>query len=296
MFERVIEAAEGRVRASAALAPAFRGSEAAFWTAVAANLRRAETDAGRPKCRSAGKTTYRSESVARVAAQHGAEQDHGSRVWNAYPCAACAGWHVGHGWSTRVSDARPLTDGYEYGERLDVTFAVSGESAIDGRCYRDQLRAALRRHVEDYSFDVEGDYTSRCLWPRGLRLRVAPEDADRVLSLRGVRVGEATLRLERPAIQELRPAARLFCRVATVKGALEPEQLGASLAERIAAWGGSATVAVGDRKVLAVAGATIVGFEVELRDLDGRSSMIVQAEGLGGRGRYGCGIFLRDPE
>ena len=192
---------------------------------------------------------------------------------------------------TRVGDALPITVGYAYDERAEVRFSLRGDLTVAIGAYREQLHAALH-HLGDYAFDVEGDYTPRCLWPRTLRLRVPPGAVAAASSLTELRVGSTFLRLGDPCVGALAPQTRLFARLVTSKNAMDQETLGASLAKRFTAWGGSATIAIGDRRVVSIAGSTIVGFEVELGEMDARTSMIVQSEGLGGRTRYGCGFFF----
>lgn len=292
MFEEAIRLAQTRIRASETLSITYRQPERDFWQHVLTCCKKGESDVRRPKCKKANKVVYGSEEVARIAAQYGAELDTGSRVWDVYTCVGCSGWHVGHGWQTRTTDALPITEGYTYPARIDLRFSVDSNEPLSIRHYREQLSAALRNHLEEYSFDVEGDYTPRCLWPRIVRLRVAPDKIPQVCAIECLRVGSVQLRLSEPRLQALEPRARVFSRLVTAKHSLEPQALGQFLTKRLATWGGSAVIAIGERKVVEVAGSTIVGFEVEVSKMDARTSVILQAEGLGGRIRYGCGFFL----
>jgi CRISPR-associated endonuclease/helicase Cas3 len=49
---------------------------------------------------------------------------------------------------------------------------------------------------------------------------------------------------------------------------------------------------VGRRQVVKVKGVLIVGYEVGLSRLNPRESLVIQAAGLGGRRRFGCGVFV----
>jgi CRISPR-associated protein Cas6 len=46
------------------------------------------------------------------------------------------------------------------------------------------------------------------------------------------------------------------------------------------------------RRTLEIAGRTVVGYAVEVSGLTAEESIILQENGIGGRRRFGCGIFI----
>ena len=97
-----------------------------------------------------------------------------------------------------------------------------------------------------------------------------------------------------PAIAPVVPAATLAAWCVTAKGHVEPATLGPWLRAELDRFGigGRARAEVGRREVIKIKGKVIVGFGVRVAGLKARESLIVQAMGLGGRRRFGCGVFL----
>lgn len=121
----------------------------------------------------------------------------------------------------------------------------------------------------------------------------------------------APLRAGVPSIRPLRPVSALIGRLVVIKGFQEPgpfldaarrqaEALGLggrlSLVARSNA--GSLEGATGRvagepiRRTLRVRDKTIVGFALALTELTAEESLRVQEAGLGGRRRFGCGLFV----
>ena len=90
----------------------------------------------------------------------------------------------------------------------------------------------------------------------------------------------------------LSPARALAARLVTIKGFEEPDPFREAAARQLAALGVAGRVEVGRRRVLKVAGKTVVGFGVALHELDEEGSLKVQYAGLGGKQRMGCGVFV----
>ena len=65
-----------------------------------------------------------------------------------------------------------------------------------------------------------------------------------------------------------------------------------AVARQLGELGVNASVEVERRRVLNVAGDKVVGFGVTLRGLSDAHSLTVQYAGIGGRQRFGCGVFL----
>lgn len=130
--------------------------------------------------------------------------------------------------------------------------------------------------------------------------------AGQVLDVAGSRVAVGT-----PDVRALVPRADLFSRLVVIRGYVEPgsfleaarQQLGTIgvsgdlyLARRQARHSleGRRTSGSGEwlRRTLRVGDREIVGYAVEIRGLSSEDSIRLQSAGLGGRRRFGCGIFV----
>lgn len=135
----------------------------------------------------------------------------------------------------------------------------------------------------------------RILLPRGARLglRLPADKIGLVLPLAGrtLDVAGNELSLSAPTIAALEPAGALSARIVTIKGFTEPDTFLVSLMKKLGEIGVSADAAIGARKVVRVDGAAVVGFSIRLVGLDDASAIKVQEVGLGGRRRFGCGVF-----
>ena len=144
-------------------------------------------------------------------------------------------------------------------------------------------------------------------------------DADRiaqVLPLAGkrLRLGDAALSVGVPEVRALVPAARLYSRLVVIKGFMEPEPfLGAvqrqldtlgvkgkaSLVPQPAVAATNAESATGShspvlRRTLRIRDKEIVGFALRVEELNAEESIRLQEHGIGGRRRFGCGVFIPD--
>jgi CRISPR-associated protein Cas6 len=92
----------------------------------------------------------------------------------------------------------------------------------------------------------------------------------------------------------LRPSPTLASRLVTIKGYLDANTFRPGLERQIDGLGlhRKAEITVGARRVLRIKGMTIVGFAVVLCGLTDDDSLKIQANGLGGRRRFGCGVFV----
>lgn len=117
-----------------------------------------------------------------------------------------------------------------------------------------------------------------------------------------------------PTIRNLIPAARLYSRLVTIKGYMEPdvfleavqrqldeievkgmpflvEQQSIVKANEQSKSGTHSPVL---RRTLRIKEKEVVGFAVRVEQLTAEESMALQEKGVGGRRRFGCGIFLPD--
>ncbi|MHC5538770.1 type I-MYXAN CRISPR-associated protein Cas6/Cmx6 [Singulisphaera rosea] len=138
-----------------------------------------------------------------------------------------------------------------------------------------------------------------------LRIRLPSDEIAPYLALAGseIDVDGHTLRIGIPRAETLVPAATLASRLVTFRGALTPPQLESSLQREFSRLqiGASATFVPSDRppwvgqpkrRILRIKEKRIVGYAIRVVGLSSEESIRLQEEGLGGRRRMGCGVFL----
>lgn len=197
--------------------------------------------------------------------------------------------------------------------RVDLAFPLAGERVPQDHGYA--LFGALCRVLGDLHgadwlavHPIAGLHLSRTelrLDPERstLRLRVPPDRIGALLSLAGktLEIDGCRARVGVPTIHTLEPAGSLASRLVSIrllnvdlkddKGseAAFVEALQRQVAELLV----SAEVRILRRRVMAVRGKTVVGWGVRLEGLSTEHSLKVQEAGLGGRRRFGCGVFAR---
>jgi CRISPR-associated protein Cas6 len=129
--------------------------------------------------------------------------------------------------------------------------------------------------------------------PATLRLRVTPERIGTVVALAGqtLEVAGTRLLVGVPSVYPLRPSRALVSRLVTFKNHLEEATFVERAASELARKTAYAEFKVGRRLVVHVAGSKVVGFGLAVRGLSDSDSLRLQYEGLGGRQRFGCGVF-----
>ena len=199
--------------------------------------------------------------------------------------------------------------------RVDVAFSLTGERVPAEHGYA--LFAAMCRIIDDLHgaswlsvHPIPGEPNSDgtlTLRPDelALRLRVDPAYIDRVLPMAG-----ATLSIEgyvvtvgTSRVLPLEPVAELGAWMVALKDRAYRQEFEAYLRRRLDVVGVRAAVeipapmgaAAGEhtdgRRVLHIRQQTIVGYPVILRGLSAEDSLRVQGLGIGGRQRFGCGVF-----
>lgn len=128
-----------------------------------------------------------------------------------------------------------------------------------------------------------------------LGLRLPSEKIASVLSLSGrtLEVAGHRVRLGAPRVEALVPAEALSARLVTIKGFTESEPFEEALRRQLESLAIAAQIQIGSRKVCRVKERGIVGFSVRLSDLTPEASLSLQEDGLGGRRRFGCGVFRK---
>lgn len=153
------------------------------------------------------------------------------------------------------------------------------------------------------------------LTPRSrLTLRLDSERIPAVLALAGrtLAVGGDQVRVGVPTIYPLRPAARLYSRLVVIKGFMDPEPFLDAVRRQLAVLGvrgeaglpkrgrvRAAEGTAGDgstrspfvRRTIRIRDREIVGYAVAVDGLDAGESIRLQEAGVGGRRRFGCGVF-----
>lgn len=144
-----------------------------------------------------------------------------------------------------------------------------------------------------------------------LRLRLPMSKASEAYALAGatVDVGGHSIRFGIPELHLLRPSKRLRSRFVMIKckdskgKSAEADSFLISLKKQVADLGIVADVSIEpsrfneseknefSRRAMRVKAATITGFGVILDNLTEQDSLLVQANGLGGKRRMGCGLF-----
>jgi CRISPR-associated protein Cas6 len=158
-----------------------------------------------------------------------------------------------------------------------------------------------------------GNRTLRINAGSRLILRAPYALAPKLLGLSGkpLRLGSATIRLGIPAAKGLLPVPRLSSRLVVIKGFQDPATFLDAAKRQLDGLGiGGKPIlplrqsaksvedldgAKGDREIrrtLQVRDKTVVGFALEVLDLSLQDSIRLQEVGLGGRRRFGCGVFV----
>jgi len=153
-------------------------------------------------------------------------------------------------------------------------------------------------------------------WSR-LSLRLPASRIHEALPLAGqtLEVDGAAIQVGVPTVRPLRPAPAVLSRLVVIKGFQDPQAFleaaqrqadALGLGGRLALVGrsgdgsleGSSERAAGEpiRRTVRVRDKTIVGFALAATELTAEESLRLQEAGIGGRRRFGCGLFspLRD--
>lgn len=196
---------------------------------------------------------------------------------------------------------------------IDLSFPLLGPALPVDHGY--ELYAALSRILPALHdglacrvAPVRGAFVGEVLQLDGrsrLRLRLAPEAIAYVMPLAGksLEVGSHRLRIGVPQVWALVPAPALAARLVTIKGFQEPAEFLAAVRRKLDAAGiaGAAGIPLAHagkhegrprRRVLRVSGKRVVGFALQVTQLTAEESILLQEQGLGGRGKMGCGFFL----
>lgn len=136
-----------------------------------------------------------------------------------------------------------------------------------------------------------------------LRLRVPTDKIGELLPLAGstIEVQGRTLKLNAPTIHTLTSAAALDAHLVVIRftgGVAKPfdkaafnERFAAEVHRQMERIGVKGTMTLRGRRSIAVGGQRIIGHAVGVTGLSEDHSLLLQAHGLGGKRRMGCGLF-----
>ena len=193
---------------------------------------------------------------------------------------------------------------------VEVVFDVSGQDIPVDHGYK--LFSAIAHHqAQLHNLDSLGIQTLTStvfvkkrlrLTPSSkLRIRLPRQHLHLVTSLRGkmLVLDGSKLLLNFPKIYSLRPAKTLYARMVVIKGYQQPDTFLISAQNKLKRMGikGDVHIPCYDngnikRKTLKVRNYTVVGFGLEITDLTKEDSLALQASGIGGKRKMGCGIFV----
>jgi CRISPR-associated protein Cas6 len=150
-------------------------------------------------------------------------------------------------------------------------------------------------------------------WAR-LTLRVSVERLATCLPLAGrvLDLGGTRLTIGVPEVQALRPCAAVRSRLAVIRGFTEPESFLHAAKTQLAAlgiteatvrlvprradrpWEGAGGGGAGPwvRRTVRIRDRQVVGYALDVEGLGPDDSLVVQTVGIGGRRRFGCGLFV----
>lgn len=139
-----------------------------------------------------------------------------------------------------------------------------------------------------------------------LLIRLPVEAIAQIYSLAGqtLTIGSYAIKLGNPELQTLQPVNTLQARLVTIKGYTEPQSFLEAAQRQLDALEIKANIDIpandkGEPKRLTLKinkaeqkrSYTVVGFSVIVKDLKPEDSIKLQAQGIGGKRRMGCGVF-----
>ena len=192
-------------------------------------------------------------------------------------------------------------------QNIDLAFRLIGSTVPVDHGYA--LYAALSRVVPDLHNTapvgvqpIRGVYSGngdlRLSDSSRLVLRLPDGDIQLYLKLAGKVLDVAGHRLSIgvPEVRTLSPVARLRARLVTIKGFLEAAHFLAAVRRQLDNLKVACAPMVGQRRTFRVRDKQVVGFEVMAVGLAPEDSIRLQENGLGGRRKMGCGVFVPSGE
>lgn len=185
---------------------------------------------------------------------------------------------------------------------IDLEFPVRGKAVSVDHGY--SLYSACCHLLPDIHsdrcvgiFPIQGSHAGAdtLLLNRASRLtfRILSDQVGRFLPLAGKTLDVAGYQLAVgvPNLRLLKPVASLLARTVTIKGFMEESAFLEALRRQLLVIAPEANASLLKRRTIRIAGKQVVGFKVLLEGLSAEESIAVQEMGLGGRRRFGCGLF-----
>jgi CRISPR-associated protein Cas6 len=94
-----------------------------------------------------------------------------------------------------------------------------------------------------------------------------------------------------PKTKALIPASALYSPLVTTRNCQDQHRFEMEISNQMQSLGIRGEFIVGKRRTFAIHGKQLVGYSLEVTDLNPQDSIILQEEGLGGRRKMGCGFF-----
>jgi CRISPR-associated protein Cas6 len=186
---------------------------------------------------------------------------------------------------------------------VDLAFRLNGSTVPVDHGYA--LYAALSRILPEIHeakevgvHPIRGIYSGngelRLSDSSRLILRLSDEAIRSYLKLAGKRleVDEHPLGVGVPAVRTLRPVVRLRARLVTIKGFLQEEDFLAATMRQLEQIGVRGQAQLGARRTFRIKNKQVVGFEMGITQLTAEESLTLQEQGVGGRHKMGCGVFV----
>lgn len=186
---------------------------------------------------------------------------------------------------------------------VDLAFRLNGSAITVDHGYA--LYAALSRIVPEIHQandigvqPIRGIYTGNGklqLSPTSRLIVRLPDEAIRpYLKLAGKRlvVDDSPLSVGVPEVRMLLPVARLRARLVTIKGFLQEEDFLAAAMRQLQQLGVHGRAQLGEHRTFRIKDKQVVGFEMFVTHLTAEESLDLQENGLGGRRKMGCGVFV----
>lgn len=190
---------------------------------------------------------------------------------------------------------------------VDLAFRLNGSSVPVDHGY--SLYSALSRIVpEIHEATAIGVQPIRGMYDGNGRLQLSdssrlvlrlPDDEIRFylkLAGRRLEVDEHPLGIGVPEVRLLLPVARLRARLVTIKGFLEETAFLEAVKRQLQGLDVTGEARLGQRRTFRVKDKQVVGFEITVTGLTAEGSVRLQENGLGGRRKMGCGVFVPLPE
>ena len=186
---------------------------------------------------------------------------------------------------------------------VDIRFPVTGLTIAVDHGY--SLYSAICRVAPEFHTMknaglalVRGKYSENGLLAlnklSAVRIRITADSIPVFLSLAGkvLTVDDQKLTLGNPTIIQFKPRPVLYSHLVTTKNGDDEERFNATIRSQLDSLGIQGKFLVGSRKTFKVSGKQIVGYRLLVTGLTAEESIALQENGLGGRRKMGCGIFI----